>query len=264
MRRFEGKVALITGASRGIGRGIALCLAEEGANIVVNYRTHPDEAQEVADAVTAFGGEALLWGADVADRTAVKSMVAGAVSHFGRIDIAVANAALSVRQPVLEADWETVQRTIEVSQFGVFHTCQLAAQQMVAQEQQGRSKGKIVIISSVHAELPVPSSAAYNMAKAAINHFTATLAAELTPHHINVNVINPGWIDTPGERKWASEEDIRTGAERMPWKRLGLPEDIGQAVAYLASDQADYVTGATLRVDGGYVLGLRIPDVPQA
>ena len=257
---LKGKIALITGASRGIGRGIALSLAEEGADIVVNYRTHPEEAQEVADAVVALGGKALVWGADVADRDAVEKMFTGAAAHFGRIDIAVANAAFSVRQPVLEADWETVRRTIEVSQFGVFHTCQFAAQQMVAQEQRGRSKGKIVVISSVHAELPVPASAAYNMAKAAINHFTETLAGELTPHHINVNVINPGWIDTPGERTWATEEDIRAGAERMPWKRLGLPEDIGNAVVFLASDQADYVTGATLRVDGGYVLGLRIPE----
>jgi glucose 1-dehydrogenase len=260
MRRFEDRVALITGASRGIGRGIALCLAEEGADIVVHYRTHPEEAQEVADAVEAFGQRALLWRADVADRAAVEEMVAGAADHFGRIDVAVANAAVSVRQLVVDADWASVQRTIEVSQFGVFHTCQFAARQMIAQEQHGRSAGKIVIISSVHAELPVPTSAAYNMAKAAINHLGETLANELTPYHINVNVINPGWIDTPGERKYATEEEIRAGAKRLPWKRLGTPEDIGKAVAFLASDDADYVTGATLRVDGGLVLGLHTPD----
>ena len=159
MLRHEGKVALITGASRGIGRGIALCLAEEGADIVVNYRTHPEEAEEVVRAVSAMGRKALAWGADVSDRRAVREMVTVAVDHFGRIDIAVANAAFSKRQLVLDADWESVKRTIEVSQFGVFHTCQFAAQQMVAQEQRGRSKGKIVIISSVHAELPVPASA---------------------------------------------------------------------------------------------------------
>lgn len=259
MGRFEERVALITGASRGIGRGIALCLAEEGADIVVHYRTHPEEAQAVADAVEAFGRRALLWRADVADRAAVEEMVAGAADHFGRIDIAVANAAVSVRQLVVDAEWADVLRTIEVSQFGVFHTCQFAARQMIAQEQRGRSAGKIVIISSVHAELPVPTSAAYNMAKAAINHFGETLANELTPYHINVNIINPGWIDTPGERKYATEEEIRAGAQRLPWKRLGTAEDIGKAVAFLASDDADYVTGATLRVDGGLVLGLQLP-----
>ena len=260
MGRFEGKIALVTGASRGIGRGIALQLATEGADVVVNYRTHPDEAQEVADAITDMGRRALVWQADVADRAAMEAMFAGAVEHFGRLDIAVANAASSVRQPVIEADWATIQRTIEVSQFGVFHACQLAAQQMVAQEPNGRSRGKIVVISSVHAELPVPLSAAYNMAKAAINHLTATLAAELTSYHINVNVINPGWIDTPGERKYFSEEQIQAGAQRMPWGRLGTSEDIAHAVAFLASDEADYITGSTLRVDGGYVLGLRIPE----
>jgi glucose 1-dehydrogenase len=259
MLPHEGKVALITGASRGIGRGVALCLAEEGADVVVNYRTHPDEAEEVVSAIEAMGRSAMAYGADVADRDAVAAMFAAAIERFGRIDIAVANAAYSRRQPVLEADWDTFRRTIEVSQFGVFHTCQFAAQQMVAQEQVGRSRGKIVIISSIHAELPVRESAAYNMAKAAINHFTQTLANELMPYHINVNVINPGWIDTPGERTWASEEDIIAGAERMPWKRLGLPEDIAYAVSFLASDRADYVTGSTLRVDGGYMLAVEIP-----
>jgi glucose 1-dehydrogenase len=263
MRRFEGRIALITGASRGIGRGIALCLAEEGADIVVHYRTHPEEAQDVADAVEALGQRALLWRADVADREAVEEMIAGAANHFGRIDVAVANAAVSVRQLVVDADWAGVQRTIEVSQFGVFHTCQFAARQMIKQEQQGRSAGKIVIISSIHAELPVPTSAPYNMAKAAINHLGETLAAELTPYHINVNIINPGWIDTPGERNLATEEEIQAGAKRLPWKRLGTSEDIGKAVAYLASDDADYVTGATLRVDGGFVLGLQLPNVAE-
>ncbi|HFQ95258.1 MAG TPA: SDR family oxidoreductase [Anaerolineae bacterium] len=260
MRRFEGQVALITGASRGIGRGIALCLAEEGANIVVHYRTHPEEAREVAEAVEALGGQALLWQADVADRVAVEAMFEGAARHFGRIDIAVANAAMSVRQLVVDADWEGVRRTIEVSQFGVFHTCQFAAQQMIRQEQLRRSRGKIIIISSIHAIVPVPGSAPYNMAKAAINHLARTLAAELTEHHINVNIINPGWIDTPGERKYATEEEIRAGAQRLPWKRLGTIEDIGKAAAFLASDDADYITGATLLVDGGFVLGLQLPS----
>lgn len=259
MGQFDGRVAIITGASRGIGRGCALALAEQGADVVVNYRTHPEEAEDVARQIEAMGRRALVWQADVADRAAVEAMFAGAVSHFGRIDIAVANAAMSIREPVLTAKWENVLRTIEVSQFGVFHTCQFAAQQMVRQEQRGRSAGKIIAISSIHAELAVPTSGAYNMAKAAINHLVSTMAAELVDYHINVNVINPGWIDTPGERNFATEEEIRLGAQRLPWKRLGALEDIGQAVVYLASDAADYVTGTMLRVDGGYVHGLKLP-----
>jgi glucose 1-dehydrogenase len=256
MARFDGKVALVTGAARGIGRGIALRLASEGADVVVNDYANLADAQAVAGQIGAMGRRGLAIQADVADRAAVEQMFAQAIEQLGRIDIAVANAGMSIREPVVEAQWEHVRRTIEVSQFGVFHTCQLAAQQMVRQGQ----GGKIVIVSSVHAELGVPGSAAYNMAKAAINHLCRTMAAELAREHINVNAIEPGWIDTPGERRFASDEQIRSGGRRIPWGRLGTPDDIAAAAAFLASDDADYVTGAVLRVDGGYTLGLRLPE----
>jgi len=112
-------------------------------------------------------------------------------------------------------------------------------------------------------EICLPRSAAYNMAKGAINRLGQTMAAELAPYRINVNVINPGWIDTPGERRFATEDEIRERGPRIPWGRIGTPRDIAQAVAFLASDEADYVTGATLRVDGGFVLGLRFPSEPE-
>lgn len=260
MKRFEGKVALITGASLGIGRGIALSLAQEGANVIVNYRSHQTEAEEVAAEIEQMGGKALIWQADVSDRDAVKQMVAGAVEHFGKLDVAVANAAISIREPVVDATWENVERTIQVSQFGVFHTCQLAAQQMTKQPINGRSRGKIVVISSIHEEMAPVASGAYNMAKAAINHLARTMAAELASAKINVNVVNPGWIDTPGERRFYSESEIAEAGKRIPWGRIGVPEDIGKAVAYLASDDADYVTGTVLRVDGGFIVGLSLPD----
>jgi len=263
MKPFQDKVALITGASRGIGRGIALHLADHGADVLINYRTHPDEAQQVADAVMALGQRALIWQADVADRQAVADMFAAAVAHFGHLDIAVANAAFSIRELVIDAKWEHVERVLAVSQFGVFHCCQLAARQMVKQVQTGRPGGKIVIISSVMEEICLPRSAAYNMAKGAINRLGQTMAAELAPYQINVNVINPGWIDTPGERRFATEDEIRERGPRIPWGRIGTPRDIAQAVAFLASDEADSVTGATLRVDGGFVLGLRFPSEPE-
>jgi glucose 1-dehydrogenase len=259
-KRLQGKVALITGASRGIGRGIALCLAAEGADLLINYRSHAEEAREAAQEVAGLGARALVWQADVADREAVTAMIAGTVEHFGRLDIVVANAATTVRGPVIEIEWEEVLRVLQVSQFGVFHTCQLAAQQMVRQVQAGASGGKIVIISSVLEEIPAPGSAAYNMSKAAINHLGRTLASELAPHHINVNMVNPGWIDTPGERRFNTEEQIRAGGRRIPWGRLGTAEDIGRAVAFLVSEDADYITGATLRVDGGLLLGLQMPE----
>jgi len=255
--RLEGKVAVVTGANRGIGRGTALCLAEEGADVLVNFRTHAQEAAEVVKQIEVLGRRALAWQADVAERDQVKAMIHGAMKHFGRIDIAVANAAWSARRPVVEAHWEDVQRTIAVTQFGVFHTCQFAAQRMVERGQ----GGKIVIISSIHAEFPFPTSGAYNMAKAGVNHLARTMAAELAQHRINVNVINPGWIDTPGERVYASEEELQRAGRRIPWKRMGTERDIGRSVVFLASDDADYITGSTLRVDGGFMLGLTLPKV---
>jgi glucose 1-dehydrogenase len=160
-----------------------------------------------------------------------------------------------VRQTAVDAEWEGFQRTIEVSQFGVFHTCQFAAQQMVAQG----GGGKIVIVSSIHAEIPFAYSSAYNMAKAAINHLSATMANELARHKINVNVVNPGWIDTPGEREYSTEEALKRGGARIPLGRLGTAQEVGKCIAFLASDDASYITGACLRVDGGYMVGLELP-----
>jgi len=259
MNRLEGRVALITGASRGIGHGIATCFAAEGADIALNYRSHTAEAEELAQAIEDLGRRALVLQADVSDRDAVAQMVQKTVTEWGHLDIAVANAALSIREPVVEAAWENIQRVIAVSQFGVFHTCQLAARQMLRQG----NGGKIIIISSILEEVPAPGSGAYNMSKAAINHLGRTMAAELAPHHINVNMINPGWIDTPGERRFASERELKAAGRRIPWGRLGTPKDIGSAALFLASQEADYVTGATLRVDGGMLLGLSLPDRPE-
>jgi glucose 1-dehydrogenase len=262
MQRFTGKVALITGAARGIGQGIALCLAEEGADIIANdlppaAGSDIDDAKGTAEAVEALGRQAMVYYADVSKREQVVAMIAAGAERFDHIDIVVANAAQTVRELVVKAKWENVLRTIEVSQFGVFHTCQIAAQHMLAQHARGHSGGKIIIIGSILADIPFKTSAPYNMAKAAINHLGRTLAAELAEYRINVNVINPGWIDTPGEHKLATEQEIEAGARRIPWGRLGTPRDIGRAVAYLASDDADYVTGSVLQVDGGYKLGLR-------
>jgi len=260
MNRFEGKNVLVTGAAQGIGRGIALCLAKEGANVVINDRANVEAAEEIVNTVRAAGREAVFWQADVSDPAAVDAMFDGVVDRFGRIDVVVSNAAASVREPIIEAKWENVLGTLEVTQFGVFHVCQKAAQQMVKQEPDTRSRGKIVIISSVQSEVAAEGAAAYNMAKAAINHFARTLAVELVEHRINVNVITPGWIDTPGERVFYTEEELQANGRLLPWGRLGTPDDIGKAAAFLASDDADYITGSILRVDGGYVVARSTVD----
>lgn len=263
MNRYTDKVALITGSSSGIGRGIAETLAAEGADVVINHLGDVENAESAAAAIRALGQRALVHEADVAQREAVAGLFEAAVAEFGHVDVAVANAAFSIRELTVDADWKNVEAVIGVAQFGVYHTCQMAAQQMIRQQENGRqqtegSGGKILVIGSILGQIPFPTSGAYNMAKAAINHFARTLAAELLPHRINVNVINPGWIDTPGERCYTSEDEIATGAAKMPWGRLGTPADIGKAAAFLCSDDADYITGTALTVDGGYLLGMKL------
>ncbi len=244
---LSGKVSIVTGSSRGIGRGVAIELARAGADVAVNYRTHPEEAEETAAAVRQLGREATVLQADVSDRAQVEALVAQTRERFGRLDILVANAAFSIRKPFLDLTAEDVGRTWAVSLWGVFHSCQAAARALV---EQGHG-GKLVIISSVHAFIPYTTALAYNAAKAGINNMGYTMAAELAEHCINVNIIEPGWIDTPGERQFFSEADLAAAAARLPWRRLGTIQDIGQAVVFLCSPAADYITGACLRVDGG-------------
>ena len=247
---LDGKVALISGASRGIGRGIALRMGRSGAKVAVNYRTHPDEAEEVAAEIRDVGSDALVHGADVSDRDAVDAMVAATVERFGRLDIVVSNAYYSKREPFLDLELDGARRTLDVTFWGAFHMAQAGARQMVKQGE----GGAILFISSVLSNIPFSTSLPYNAAKAGINQMSATIANELTDHRIRANVITPGYIDTPGERQYATEEQIREAATALPWKRLGTPEDIANAAAFLCSDAADYITGTVLSVDGGYWL----------
>jgi glucose 1-dehydrogenase len=248
--KFKGRNALVTGASRGIGRACAIELAREGANVAINFRSHPEEAEEVAREVRAAGVKALLVQADVADQKAVEQMVARTASELGSVDLFVSNAAYSDRELMLDANMEGFHRTIDVSMWGPFYGVRATAQQMV---KQGRG-GSIVVVSSPHAVIAIPTAMAYNMAKAAIDHMARTAAIELVGYRIRVNIVHPGWIDTPGERKFFSEEQLDAGGKNLPWKRLGRPEEIGKAVAYVLSDDAEYMTGATLSIEGGVSL----------
>ena len=250
MGRFEGRSALVTGASLGIGRACALELAREGANVGINYRSHKEAAREVARQVEAMGRRAVVLQADVADQAAVERMVGRCVEEFGELSLFVANAAYSKRQLMIEADMESFRRVIDVTMWGAFYGVRAAAQQMV---RQGRG-GSIVVVSSPHAVVPIAGSMAYNMAKAAIDHMARTAAMELVSHRIRVNVVHPGWIDTPGERRHYTDEQIREGAKMLPWKRLGTSEEVAKAICYLLSDDADYVTASTLVIDGGITL----------
>jgi glucose 1-dehydrogenase len=249
---LAGKVALITGSSRGIGRGCALAMAAAGADVVVNYHAHRDDGEETARQVQALGRRSVAVHADISEREDVAALVRVAVETFGHLDVVVANAYRSIRKPFLELLPEEFESTLRVSLFGTFHTCQLAAQQMVRQA----NGGKIIVISSVLAERALATSAPYNTAKAGINHLVRTVANELARYRINVNAIEPGWIDTPGERLYASEEEIAQGGEKLPWGRLGTPEEMGAVAAFLASDAAAYVSGSIIRADGAYLAAL--------
>ena len=247
---LKGSVALVTGGSLGIGRATCVALARAGAQVAVNYRSHQAEAEQVVQAVRDSGSQALLVQADVADQQAVEQMVSRVVDHFGKLDIAVGNAAFSDREPFVEANMDGFRRTIDVTMWGAFYLTRAAAAEMIRLG----NPGSIVLVSSPHATIPVAGAMAYNMAKSAVEAVAKTAALELANHQILVNVIQPGWIDTPGERKFASEEALIRAGRRIPAGRLGTPDEIAQSIMFLCDPRNEYMTGATLLVDGGISL----------
>jgi glucose 1-dehydrogenase len=246
-RNLQGKTAVVTGAARGIGQAVALELAERGANVAI---CDWQDAAETLIAIEKHGVCALFERRDVGDRKQMGEFFEAVREELGRVDILVNNAAQSIRKPLVELEIGDVQKTWGATLWGVFHCSQLAARMMIAQGGQGN----IVMIGSVLAHIPYVNSSPYNGAKAAVAQMACTWALELAPHGIRVNTIEPGWIDTPGERNFATEEQIREEGAKLPLGRLGRPDEIAKAVAFLVSDDASYITGSTLRVDGAVTL----------
>jgi NAD(P)-dependent dehydrogenase (short-subunit alcohol dehydrogenase family) len=252
--QLTGKVALVTGGARGIGRGIALTLAAEGVKVAVNYRERSDAAAEVVRHIREDGGDAEAIQGDVGVYAEAERLVSGTLERFGRIDVLVNNAGVVTRHPILDvplAEWDRVVRT---NLYGCFHCSRLVGGHMV---ERGEG-GKIVSVSSIHGRVAKAGMGPYCATKAAIEMFSKQLAVELAPHRINVNVVASGTIITEINfplYQSMNPDDIekRTAVlHRVPWGEIGQPEDIGKAVAFLASDAARYITGAVLYVDGGY------------
>ncbi|MFB3818493.1 MAG: SDR family NAD(P)-dependent oxidoreductase [Candidatus Methylomirabilales bacterium] len=244
---LDGKVALVSGGGRGIGRGIAVELARAGAHVGI---ADLDPSADALAAIRATGRRGLALPGDVSDRLAVERMVRECTAALGPLDIVVAAAVTSVRRTLLETDERDLRRTIEVAVLGTFHLFQVAARQMVDRG----TKGAMLYVSSPHARLPFKGAVDYNAAKAGAHQLALSAANELMWHGIRVNIIEPGWTDTPGERSWYSDEVLAREARKMPLGRLATPEDLGKAAVFLVSEQAAYVCGAVLRVDGGTMI----------
>jgi glucose 1-dehydrogenase len=247
---MKGRVAVVTGASLGIGRAAAIALGRAGASVVVNYRSNADKAEETVQAIRDCGAQSIAVQGDVADQAAVENLVARAEREFGKVDIAVSNAAYSDRERFFEADMAGFRRTVDVTMWGAFYLMRAAAQQMI---KQGHG-GAIVLVSSPHAFIPAPRAMAYNMSKAAIEHAARTAAIEVAEYKIRINIIQPGWTDTPGELKFASRETLDTAGAKIPLGRLGTPEEMAEGILFLCDPKQEYLTGAALLIDGGISL----------
>ncbi len=252
MTNLTGQRAIVSGATRGIGLGTAIQLAAVGAEVVINYRAGEDSAaaDEAVDQCLAVGGKAHKVQANFENQTEIERLVEQSVEIMGGLEIVVSNAVYSDRQLFVEQEFDEFRKTIDVSMMGAYYFVRAAARQMIA----AGNGGSIVVIGSLHSHEAIPGSMAYNMAKAANNQMAKTAACELAGHRIRVNLIHPGWIDTPGERKFFSEETLQAEGAKLPWGRLGRPEDIGRGVVFLCDPASEYINGSTLTIDGGISL----------
>lgn len=256
--RLAGKVALVTGAARrrGIGRGMAQALADEGAAVAVNdVAAAQAEGQELVDELRAKGVRAGLYLADVSSRAEIDALLASVQADLGPLDVVCSNAGVADWKTILETDEATFDRIVSVNLTGAFNVGQAAARAMVAA---GRG-GRIIFTSSVHVQMGFPTMSVYGATKSALRALCESMAVELAPHGIRVNHIGPGWVlsqlNDPSPAL-ASDEITRANLATIPLEgRAADPYELGRAAVYLASSDGDYVTGAYLRVDGGFVVG---------
>lgn len=242
---LKNKVALVTGASRGIGRAIAFTLAGYGAIVIINYCGSKEKAEEIVNQIKENGGTAIAYQADVADFEAVKTMFSDITKEYGRIDILVNNAGITKDNLILKMSEEEFDAVINTNLKGVFNCLKQASRIMLKQKE-----GRIINISSISGVVGNPGQVNYCAAKAGVIGITKSLAKELGSRGITVNAVAPGYINT--DMTAVLKDDLKEKVtELIPLKRLGEVEDIAETVAFLASDKASYITGQTIQVDGG-------------
>jgi len=247
MSRLAGKTAIVTGSTRGIGKGIAVRYGREGANVVVSG-TNAELCEEVAESIRREGGSAIGIVCDVSDLDQINRLYDKTLEKFGEINIVVNNAGIAVFQPFIEVEPETVRKIWNVNLFGTFFSGQRAAKEMI---RQGKG-GKIINMSSISEEVGTADLTQYAMTKGGIKIMTKCMALELAQYGINVNAIGAGVIDTDISMEEFSKPGMREETvKRIPWGRMGEPEDLAGTAVFLAHEDSDYVTGTTVYVDGG-------------
>lgn len=244
---LKGKVAIVTGGNSGIGLAIVLALAREGANIVIDYVTDPQATEELEQQVHALGDRVIGVDVDVSKVAELQKLIAAAVEKLGRVDIMVNNAGIETRTSVLDTTEEQYERVLAINLKSAFFGTQLAAQQMIKQ-----GGGRIINISSVHEDWPMPGNTAYCLSKGGMRMLTRTAGVELAPHEILVVGVSPGAIATPINLRTMDDPALlRKLDSSIPLGRMGKPEEIANVVAFLAGDGASYLTATTIFVDGG-------------
>ncbi|MBK9032826.1 MAG: 3-oxoacyl-ACP reductase FabG [Myxococcales bacterium] len=249
-RALEGKVALVTGGSRGIGRAICVALGRRGAKVIVNYAARKDAADETAALVIAAGGTAAVAGFDVADAAAVTDAVKQIGKDHGGLDVLVNNAGVAINGLLLRYKDDQWQRTMQVNLAGAFHCARAAASLLL----RAKDAGRIVNITSVVGENGNAGQAAYAASKAGLIGLTTSLAKELAGRGVTVNAVSPGFIETDMTAEHLPEAARAKLLEQIPLARIGVADDVAHAVAFLAGPEAGYITGQVLRVNGGLLV----------